>query len=309
MNQFQIIPLISYIAVPGLFIIRIWRNHNKDLGKWLLETIFGAAYISSIFLIGVWSMTYGHYIRYFLLIAFLATVIKSFWNVKRKFMLKSLGIKEIITYTIICCTSGVLIMTSCLAFRGSFCPPYSVDLEFPLRGGEFCVVHGGANETVNHHYSVSAQKYALDIVQTNNLGLRSAKFLPENVADFYIYGAPVHSPCDGVVLDAIDQYNDQIPGQMDAEHIAGNYLTITKSDSDIVILLAHLMKGSLLVKKGERVQKGQILAKVGNTGNTSEPHLHIHSFLNHTGDFLFTGKGIPMKFQGQFLTRNDIIKK
>jgi murein DD-endopeptidase MepM/ murein hydrolase activator NlpD len=60
------------------------------------------------------------------------------------------------------------------------------------------------------------------------------------------------------------------------------------------------------VKKGDPVNKGQPLCRVGNSGNTSEPHLHIH-VIKTGGDLLYEGEGVPMKFHNRFLVRNDII--
>lgn len=167
------------------------------------------------------------------------------------------------------------------------------------------MAHGGANELINHHCSVSAQKYAIDILRLNYLGFRANKWTPKELDDFCIFGSVIYSPCDGMIVESVDLCDDLQPMIMDPEHPAGNYLAINKSGSEIVVILAHLMKNSLLVKKGDTVKKGQPLAKVGNTGNTSEPHLHIHAVLNHTGDFLFTAAGVPITFNDRFLVRND----
>ncbi|KAG6559068.1 hypothetical protein RHABOEDO_001811 [Candidatus Rhabdochlamydia oedothoracis] len=94
---------------------------------------------------------------------------------------------------------------------------------------------------------------------------------------------------------------------MDIKNPAGNYLAIHKSENEIIVILANLMKGSLLVKRGDVVKKGQLIARVGNSGLTSEPYLHIHAVLNHIGDFLFMGEGIPITFNQRFLVRNDLI--
>jgi hypothetical protein len=180
-----------------------------------------------------------------------------------------------------------------------------VELAFPLKGGNFYMAHGGTNELINHHCSVSAQKYAIDVLRLNQLGFRANKWFPKELGDFYIFGSTIYSPCDGSVIESFDQCEDLQPMVMNAEYPAGNYLAINKSGSEIIIILAHLMKSSLLVKKGDVVKKGQPIAKVGNTGNTSEPHLHIHAVLNHTGDFLFTAEGVPITFNDRFLIRND----
>ncbi|MEZ7171746.1 M23 family metallopeptidase [Sporosarcina sp. OR05] len=64
--------------------------------------------------------------------------------------------------------------------------------------------------------------------------------------------------------------------------------------------MAHMKEGSVAVAKGDTVTTGQLLGKVGNSGNTSEPHLHIHAELD--------GKGVPLTFDGRFLVRNQLVK-
>lgn len=250
-------------------------------------------------------MTTSYFIRYLLLIAFFVVVYKSFKNTPRSYQTGPVTPKKAIPYVINLLVAGLFSWELFSAAAGSFCPERAVHLEFPLRGGEFCVVHGGATQILNHHFAVPSQQYGLDILQLNQLGSRTHRFHPESTADYNIFGATVYSPCDGTILEVINQHIDQAPSIMDQAHPAGNYIAIAKNQSDAVIVLAHLMQDSLLVEKGDIVVAGQALARVGNSGNTSEPHLHIHAMLNHTGDFLFKGKGIPMKFNDRFLTRND----
>lgn len=303
----QIISIVLYIVIPLFFLVRIWRNYNVDLGEWLSEVTLYGFYIIALFLIGYWLVFYGSFFRYFLFIAFFAATLKSLRNTKRRFYFKSLTVKQIFLYIITFSISSILITKIFLAMNGFFPPPCFVALEFPLKDGEFYILQGGANSVINHHYNNSAQRYALDVIQLNRFGLKVNKLNPKKVDDFTIYGSTLYSPCDGVVIDALDQHPDLTPGFMDPEHPEGNCLVIAKKDSDVLVILAHLMKGSLLFKKGDIVQRGQIVAKVGNSGNTTEPHLHIHSVLKDTGDFLFEGKGVPMRFKGRFLVRNDRI--
>lgn len=305
----QAILIALYIVIPFFFLVRIWRNYDLNLGEWLSEIALYGFYIITLFLIGYWLMPYGSFFRYFLFIAFFVVTFKSLRNTKRRFSFKSLTVKQIFLYVITFSISGILMTKTFLALNGSFSPPYSVDLEFPLKGGEFYVLQGGANPIINHHYNVSAQRYALDIVQLNRFGLRVNELNPKKVDDFTIYGSILYSPCDGVVIDALDQYPDLKPGLMDPKHPVGNCLVIAKKDADVLVILAHLMRGSVQFKKGDIIQRGQVIAKVGNSGNTTEPHLHIHSVLKDTGDFLFAGKGVPMRFKGRFLIRNDRIKE
>lgn len=72
------------------------------------------------------------------------------------------------------------------------------------------------------------------------------------------------------------------------------------------VLLAHMMNGSVAVKVGQNVEVGQFLGRVGNSGNSSEPHLHIHAVKAGSGSVL-DGEGVSVRFDGRFLVRNSLI--
>ena len=88
-----------------------------------------------------------------------------------------------------------------------------------------------------------------------------------------------------------------VPLSMDKKRPLGNYVAINHEGT--IVYLAHMMKGSLLVKKGDLVKVGQPIGKVGNSGNTSEPHLHMHAQKE--------SQGVPITFNGKFLVRNTVI--
>jgi len=307
MYKLQIVSAILYIALPLIFLIRLWKERGDDFFKWLLEVAFEGSYIFTLFLIAPWPMTYGLLFRYLLVFAFLVVAFKSFKNSKRMFDFRIEKLKKSAKNLFIIPVLGIFMTLAFLALNGVSCPINFVDLDFPLKGGKFCIIQGGSDQMINHHYSVPAQKFAIDIVQLNSLDTRMKKWNPKTVQDFNIFGSPLYSPCDGTIITSINQFLDLEPGTMEPEHPAGNYLAIARKASNIVIILAHLMKDSLLVKNGDIVQKGQLVARVGNSGNTTEPHLHIHAVKNDSEDFLFRGEGIPMKFNNRFLVRNDKI--
>lgn len=105
----------------------------------------------------------------------------------------------------------------------------------------------------------------------------------------------------------MNDHHDLPANTTDPDHPAGNYLGIQIGDSNQIVVLAHLMANTFLVKEGDVVTRGQPLAKVGNSGNTSEPHLHMHIVESTTEDLLFEETGIPMQFNGQFLIRNQLV--
>jgi murein DD-endopeptidase MepM/ murein hydrolase activator NlpD len=84
----------------------------------------------------------------------------------------------------------------------------------------------------------------------------------------------------------------------------GNYVVVRCQD--VTVLLAHLMKGSVEVEPGREVKKGQPLGRVGNSGNTTEPHLHIHAARLGPRESILSGEGLPIRFEGRFLVRNDL---
>jgi murein DD-endopeptidase MepM/ murein hydrolase activator NlpD len=106
----------------------------------------------------------------------------------------------------------------------------------------------------------------------------------------------------------VDDLPDLLPGDMDRKHIAGNHIVIQFDGSETYIGLAHLMQGSVKVKPGERVSTGQPIARVGNSGNTSEPHLHIHAKRGGNPKSMLDGAGVPMRFGGGWLIRNSIVR-
>lgn len=300
------IPFVVYLLLPAIFMIQMWFNHSISLGKWLIELVLFGLYILDLFLTGVWPLTYGYLIRYVLLIVFMIIAVKSFFNVERVFYFKLLSIRQLLLNVVYLCVICFFSARITLAFMGSIPPKSSVEMEFPLKGKNFYVIHGGSNPIINHHFYVSAQKYAMDITKINPYGFRASSFFSSQLKDFFIYEVTVYSPCDGIVVDAVNLHEDLSPRETDPSHPAGNYLAIKKKDSEVIVVLAHLMKDTLVVKKGETIQQGQPIAKVGNSGNTTEPHLHIHAVIQKEGeDLLFTGSGVSITFKKRFLVRND----
>lgn len=184
----------------------------------------------------------------------------------------------------------------------------AVEMVFPLKGGKFQVVHGGSNQAMNYHAVVPAQKYALDIVALGARGVRADGIYPTDLKKYAIYGAQVVSPCDGEVMEKSDTLPDQNPPLTNVDNPAGNYILIYCQG--VSVILAHLQPGSVLVQNGDSITAGQSLALVGNTGNTSEPHMHIHAARGQHRTFAesrASQDGVPLLFDGKFLIRNDIV--
>lgn len=94
------------------------------------------------------------------------------------------------------------------------------------------------------------------------------------------------------MAEATDGLSDNKPGVMDRDHPTGNHVILDHGNGEFSFL-AHLKQGSVAVKVGDRVKPGDKLGLCGNSGNTSEPHLHYH--LQTTAKF-GAGEGLPAQF-------------
>lgn len=151
-------------------------------------------------------------------------------------------------------------------------PPTSpVTISSPLSGTWF-VAHGGHAELVNYHHIAYGQQDAFDIVQVR--GGSTHRGDGADLADYYAFGQPLLAPADGVVTAAEDGLRDEPVGSVNIEHPEGNHVIVDIGAGRHVVM-AHVRRGTLRVGVGDRVRAGQVLAQVGNSGNTDEPHLHL----------------------------------
>ena len=142
----------------------------------------------------------------------------------------------------------------------------------PFRG-EWLVFWGGDSEQLNHHIEAPSQRRAADLVIVDAAGT-THRGDGRQLTDYYAYGQDILAMADGVVVTAIDGVPDSTPGQVNAYYVPGN-LIVLRHDGTTHSAYAHLIPGSLKVKVGARVRRGQVLGRCGNSGNSSEPHLHV----------------------------------
>ncbi|MEN8177882.1 MAG: M23 family metallopeptidase [Pseudomonadota bacterium] len=192
-----------------------------------------------------------------------------------------------------------------MAWGGHTYPERVVDLSFPFHEGTYLVGHGGSSSIVNHHYGHKSQKYALDILRLYPWGGRAKGVYPDMITAYATYHTPIYSPCAGSVAAVINNLPDQPPGHFDRDNPAGNYVAV--ECGGIVVYLAHFSTGSIIVNVGDFVDADTELGLSGNSGNTSEPHLHIHA---EEGKYpgVFSGSpAVAMTFGQRFLVRNSVV--
>ncbi|MCE7992498.1 MAG: peptidoglycan DD-metalloendopeptidase family protein [Roseivirga sp.] len=139
--------------------------------------------------------------------------------------------------------------------------------------GEWTVLWGGDTRELNYHVDYKQQKTAFDLVMTNEKNL-SYKTTGQTNDDYYVFGQEIIAPTGGEVVQVVDGVKDNVPGVMNTLYVPGNTVII-KTANDEYLFFAHFKQASIVVKQGQQVQQGDLLGLCGNSGNSSEPHLHF----------------------------------
>lgn len=151
---------------------------------------------------------------------------------------------------------------------------------------EWTVFWGGDTQEQNYHVTTESQKGAFDMVIRDEGG-SSFKTDGRTNEDYYVFGKELIAPAAGEVVLVVDGVKDNVPGQMNPVYVPGNTVII-KTPNNEFLFFAHFKQHSIVVKQGQQVKQGELLGLTGNSGNSSEPHLHFHiqnmeNMVNATG--------------------------
>jgi len=176
----------------------------------------------------------------------------------------------------------------------------------PFRG-EWLVAWGGDTIEQNQHQEAPNQRFAFDILKADAKS-KMYKGDGSKNENYYAFGQEIIAPAEGVVTYAVDGVHDNKPGEMNRMFVPGNLVIIKHAEGEYS-LFAHFKQNSIRVKVGDKVTKGQIIGLCGNSGNSSEPHLHFQiqntSFFEAEGSLKVFFEKITVKRDGKTETKND----
>jgi murein DD-endopeptidase MepM/ murein hydrolase activator NlpD len=144
--------------------------------------------------------------------------------------------------------------------------------------GEWTTINGGVTKPTSHSWGIVTQRYAYDFVVTDDDG-NTHRGDGDDLTDYYAFGKPIRAPADGRVVktrDGLRDYPNPGTGQVEWRtwDIAGNHVVIKHGDGEYSTL-AHLKQDSIRVRPGDEVERGDVVGECGNSGHSSEPHLHF----------------------------------
>lgn len=215
----------------------------------------------------------------------------------------------------------------------------SIVVEFPLRG-EWVAPNTPGKKIPSHGIDMLGQRYAYDLLQVmpGKKGMHFYRagglkylFFGVRLDECLSWGQQVYAPCDGRIVKAEDGLKERArvhllsdmfvvlknafffdPAVSGLQPVLGNNI-IMEIRPGIFAFFAHLQKGSILVSPGQDIKKGQPLAKVGHSGNSTAPHLHFHLMDNID---MMKAKGIPCAFEacevyrdGKWITEKPCVPK
>ena len=304
------LPLVSQLVVPVSLVAWLAFGRHPTKARSIAVAALVAAYVLAIGIAGLWLV-----LPWWLPFAYGALVV---WIIAGRLRAgdqlphRPHPVRDLVVTVSIGALAAPLLGIVALALAGRRPSGDPVDVMFPLGRGTYLVVNGGNQALINAHLGTlegerfapyRGQSHGVDLVRINSVGLRVPGLLPADPTAYFIYGDPVLAPCPGRVVVAEDGAADMPPPQADRAHMAGNHVIL--ECGSVWIVLGHLQRGSVAVQAGQITEPGHVLGLVGNSGNTGEPHLHVHAQRPGSTIAPLSGEPVAIRLDGRYLVRND----
>ena len=311
MLSLHVISLALQVAVPILLLGWFARGQGASISGWLARATAIVLYLGAVHVAGVWVLLPPYTAAVFgmSLVAIALLQVRRVqhlpWRAPRA------AWASLVAGGIVAIFAVAVLVAAAMARRVP--GAHVVDLQFPLRTGVYYVVSGGSVELLNPHLmtltaerfrAYRGQSYGVDLLKLGAFGMRASGVLPSDPARYAIYGDPVYAPCSGTVVQSADGAPDMPPPEPDRTRLPGNHVLLDCGGAHV--LLAHLKPGTVRAGPRQLIEAGAFVGLVGNSGNSNEPHLHVHAQRPAAvGREPLSGDPLPMRFNGRYLVRND----
>lgn len=175
-------------------------------------------------------------------------------------------------------------------------------IDAPVRGGRWLVTNGLSNDADHRRFITASgelfipQRFGADFLKLGSDGNNATAERPLRNEAFHAFEEPLYAVADGEVVAVRrglpDNEAGSAPGPLAWGEVPGNHVVI-RLGNGVFALYAHLRQGSIEVREGQKVTRGQRIARIGNSGNTSAPHLHFHMM---DGPAPNLAEGVPFVF-------------
>jgi murein DD-endopeptidase MepM/ murein hydrolase activator NlpD len=172
---------------------------------------------------------------------------------------------------------------------------------YPPFKGAWTVIAGGEIREGALQSNLLQQQYAYEFSAKDTIGLHYRNDGKAN-EDYFGYGKEVLAPASGTVVEAIEGIRENSPGLRNPYAPIGNAIIIQHSNREYSVL-AFLKQGSIRVKVGDKVTRGQVIAQCGSSGSATEPVIHYHL---QDSPYLQTAKGIKFYFERAMVTKEGM---
>jgi hypothetical protein len=316
MTRLQAIVLISslQILLPALLILWTWKGSYRSVVEWALRVCVLVGYVAFIYLAGTWAFA-SFYLRYAVVLASLAAVVRSGFYLRGLPLWQAGGPLLWVRAAALSVALAALLVLVVGAIRARYFEERPVALSLPLGHGVYAVFEGGNGQRsplMNYHFGSAthgrsgvnrSMRYAVDLTRLSPWGNDARGVFPRRTEAYPVFRQPVLSPCDGTVREVVDQWPNEVPWSGEGPYNLGNHILIQYGD--VYVLVGHLQQGSITVAAGSHVRVGEPIAAVGNSGWTSQPHLHIQAMKMDPASF-WKGEGLPILFDGRNPLKNAL---
>jgi hypothetical protein len=296
-----VLAIFVAVIMPLYAVYLAWTIRRGGRSAWLMRAVGAVGFMAFLTLVARWDFLSAYLVWFWwalvavmIVLGFIAVRKRGWVYHEKRGTLIAIAFEPLIAL-------GLFGYAALGLFHGGA----AAELAWPLRDGRFVVGQGGNSPMLNYHNTHPTQRYALDIGELDDFGRRADGIMPAELSSYVIYGAQIVSPCAGSVIEVRDDLPDNAIESTNRDEPAGNRVAIACDAIEVV--LAHMQPGSVAVSAGESVTAGQPLGLVGNSGNSTEPHLHIHAVREGTGGHA-DGEPVPMTFRGIFPVRNTVIE-